>query len=688
MLMDPSSIIILKTLVEDQSTNKELVTRMGLSKKRVNAMIKDLENQGYIDKAESIIRLKQNVKTLLFRKVASQYDIKKILEGNNEIIFYLLSEQKTVDDLINLSKLSLSTIQRILKELQSVGALKSEGELIGIDNSKESLYLFAKSLKTERERGIIEEYAEVVYSNSQRILKKVAKGKATEGELTAFSVFPSYGIDYVTTHDYYIRQNSDMTLADVLIDALLIASKNNDKNGVAVTILFYLKNRNSFDILDIRKVAKSCDIIDLWLDIESYLRNNQNPSNDKVKNKHLLLGRHEFEEKAQLYDIPSDLYTLPEAYPKLFEDIGRGISRKARAYLFGGENMRIKKLKDRTKDCDVVFPDGNSLRAFNNTLYDMDYKSLNRSRLSSEDRRVNPSDILIHDNRSRMDIFLRNIGNKLYLSNRIAERAEIQQFGKLQLGILQNEDVFLLKGVTDREGDIDDMAKLVQGGDFDWNIVWNELNRQEHETANPILSIAFLEQIDNLLEQTGIRPPFYSKLIRTVLDNHIEKSIRKGGIYLDNLLSLLKDKRDIPEKLVRNRVDDLERKKRLRKINTERGILLTPRKGNVLNIPAIDPPNFGEKLSEYIHSFAIRLNLPMKIERHAQDIAKNVSAEPKFIGFRPRNIAASIIYVTCRLHEVNVNGAQVSRIANVSLPSIYGRAKDIRELLRKKLAKS
>jgi transcription initiation factor TFIIIB Brf1 subunit/transcription initiation factor TFIIB len=97
----------------------------------------------------------------------------------------------------------------------------------------------------------------------------------------------------------------------------------------------------------------------------------------------------------------------------------------------------------------------------------------------------------------------------------------------------------------------------------------------------------------------------------------------------------------------------------------------------------MDPPNFRDKLSKYVHSIAIRLNLPMKVERRAQDIANKVSADPKFEGFRPRNMAASIVYLTSQFYDMSVKGEQISRIANVSQPSIYGRAKDIRELLRK-----
>jgi hypothetical protein len=227
--------------------------------------------------------------------------------------------------------------------------------------------------------------------------------------------------------------------------------------------------------------------------------------------------------------------------------------------------------------------------------------------------------------------------------------------------------------VTDREGDIDDMARLVQSGNFDWSIVWDELDRQERDTANPVISIAFYEQIENLYEQTGILPPFYRKLIRKVTDNYIEKSVRKDGIYLDKLISLLKDAHDITEKRIRNRIDVLQRRKRLKKVNTDRGIKLIPRKGNILNS--------CDKLLENIHSIAIRLNLPTKIERRANDIAVNVSTDPKFEGLRPKNVAASIVYLTSQICDEHITGDQISRVTNVSQPSIYSRAKDIREFL-------
>ncbi len=66
---------------------------------------------------------------------------------------------------------------------------------------------------------------------------------------------------------------------------------------------------------------------------------------------------------------------------------------------------------------------------------------------------------------------------KLYLSNTMRGRARYEEFdgsNKLRLGILQNEDIFLLKCVTVREHDLQDMIDLLKTQNFNWNIVWDE----------------------------------------------------------------------------------------------------------------------------------------------------------------------------------------------------------------------
>lgn len=565
--MNETAIALLKAVREGHSDPKELMDIVKLGKTQFYDLVKNLTSQDYLEKADSAIQFKANTKTILFRDVASKYNIEKLLHDSNEIIFYNLTEPKTIEEIQRTTNVSLRTVERAVSELESIGVIRrGENNAIQLDPSKEPVYLLAKYLKTEYERRQIEEYAEVVYQNHLAVLKKVPKGKRAEGELTGFSLFTDYGIEYHTTHDYYVKQESALKLEEILIHAVIAASKDKDKNAMTVAILFYLKNRDKMNTTEIRSVARKYGIIHVWLDIESFVRGNE------IKNAELFSPREEFVEKAQLYEISPDLYTLPTAYPQLFDDIGANIPRQISIYLIGGENMRLKGLKARTKDCDIVVPGEQEYRTIAETLRKMGYQSLNESSLSEDDKRLHASDILVHPTRSRMDIFNTVVGGLLYLSERMKERAKKEIHGKLELGILQNEDVFLLKGVAGREGDVDDMAKLVQATGFDWNVVWDELINQEKDTKVNFSSM-LLDTLDYLAERTAIKAPFQKELVRRVLDKEIFKLIRTREVSLKEVIESLQFT-DISEKMIRNRVYSLEKKGFLKKVKRGNDVYL------------------------------------------------------------------------------------------------------------------
>jgi hypothetical protein len=223
----------------------------------------------------------------------------------------------------------------------------------------------------------------------------------------------------------------------------------------------------------------------------------------------------------------------------------------------------------------------------------MGYSSVNKSRLSAEDQRIAASDILEHPTRSRVDIFTGVIARKLALSERMKKRARIEVHDKLKLGIMASEDVFLMKGVTLREGDMQDMAKLVQSPGFSWRVVWDEMERQEKERFERF-SAVLLESLDYLHEQTGIRAPFYKRLVSHVLDYEIGKLIRDGGKALTEVISALQDKYTTEKKL-RNRIDYLEKKRFLKKVRKGNRVVLKPTQRMVLNMPGRDPSTAYKK---------------------------------------------------------------------------------------------
>jgi hypothetical protein len=143
-------------------------------------------------------------------------------------------------------------------------------------------------------------------------------------------------------------------------------------------------------------------------------------------------------------------------------------------YLIGGENLRIKGIKNNTKDCDLVVTNNSSFETIVNALENLGYILRGKNRQLEDRFGIEPSALLKHPSLIPVDIFTTTVARKLYLSDTITQRARIEEFGrkhKLRLGILQNEDIFLLKCVTAREHDIHDMTTLVSNRNFDWNIV-------------------------------------------------------------------------------------------------------------------------------------------------------------------------------------------------------------------------
>ncbi len=89
------------------------------------------------------------------------------------------------------------------------------------------------------------------------------------------------------------------------------------------------------------------------------------------------------------------------------------------------------------------------------------------------------------------------------------------------------EDVFLFKGMTEREADLEDMRILVEQG-LDWTIILDECQKQK---GGRIWKAFLLVKLDELQEKFGIRSPIKGKLR--------QKSENK--LFRDMVLSFLDD---------------------------------------------------------------------------------------------------------------------------------------------------
>ena len=176
--------------------------------------------------------------------------------------------------------------------------------------------------------------------------------------------------------------------------------------------------------------------------------------------------------------------------------------------------LRIKGYKQATKDCDIAVTNEQSFLAVVEAFKRMGYKSTYEKIMPRSEIRIEPPITLRHRVKPTVDIFTTSIARRLYISETIGQRAKVEDFVgsyRLTLGILKNEDIFLLKCVTSRELDLEDMISLVRDPEFDWDTIWEELEKQDKDTGNHVFGI-ILDNIDDIMERTNIdRPSFYKK---------------------------------------------------------------------------------------------------------------------------------------------------------------------------------
>ena len=157
--------------------------------------------------------------------------------------------------------------------------------------------------------------------------------------------------------------------------------------------------------------------------------------------------------------------------------VGQEISEPTRIYMIGGCALSFRGLKPATKDIDIIVI---SKRDFD--IFDSAMKKNGFSSMSNRENEFYATALAVYmKEESRIDVFLKEVGKMLVLSHGMIQRAEkYKEYGKLAVYLVANEDIFLFKLITSREGDIYDCDRLIKEG-IDYNIVYNEIIEQSKE---------------------------------------------------------------------------------------------------------------------------------------------------------------------------------------------------------------
>lgn len=531
---------VVELLVGGSQSLDELSEETGKSKSWISQVTTELEEEGFVKKSRESgeVKLSDGYEANILSKLSGKYSLEKLFSGmKEEVLKALVGGPKTVQELTR-QGFSGSTVRNLVKDLKEIGVLVEESDGLRINDRGVEEFVRARSRS---------KYEEEFSSVSGKIIKTRKGG--IEGEETAFSAFSRYGISYHPNKDCLYQGEEDIGPEDVLIHAVKLAE---NRKQMAMAGIFYLKRRDVLDSEKLWKLAKRWDCVERYADLQAFLDRRD------VKDEDLFLSYEEFESLARDYDV-----YLRERHPegsllKGLREVGDQLDEEVTVYLLGGANLILRGLKDTTKDIDVVLENEDSFVELKETLEGLGYKE--RKDVDHVYEKLDTSAILEKKGFPRWDIFVREVAGGLRLTDSMEKRSsKYKGFGKLELRLFSLTDILLFKSITDREGDIEDVALIVKNEEVKWNDALDEMKRQE-DIEGKYFSFSVLDTLDVLEERENIEIPVKEKLVSHTLTRALLLTLKDG----EKTIKDLREELDFPDYRIYNKLRELEKENKIK----------------------------------------------------------------------------------------------------------------------------
>ena len=509
----------------------ELADVIDKSQSWTSEVVGDLETAHLVDRTDGV-HLASTYEASLLAELLDRYALENVLTGTKaDILGALLGGPKTISEL-QTQGFATSTLYKHLNEIQETGAIARTDDGYAITDDTLQSFLEARTRTTPFET----EYR----ANGDRL---VATSKdSIDGTPTAFSAFTRYGVDYHPAKTYVYHGDRSLGLEEVLIHAVTVAET---KKQMAMAGVFYLTHRATLDASDLWRLANRWDCVEKWADLFAYIDQRE------VHDDELFLPWEEFIDLANDYGVYPRGHHPEASLRRGLEALGDHLETPVDVYLLGGGNLILRGVKDSTKDIDLVVADGQTFVALAESLQELGYEE--RSDLEAAYNQLNPSIVLEKDGHPRWDIFVEAIAGQLQLTPAMIERCDHSfEYGALHVHLLSLTDIFVFKSITEREGDLEDVALIAQQADLDWEGIFEEIKTQEDRTGR-FFSFAVLDTLDVLEERYDIVAPITDRLVSYCLENALLVSLDEPKTIED-----LREELDFPDHRIYNKLRQLE----------------------------------------------------------------------------------------------------------------------------------
>ena len=209
---------------------------------------------------------------------------------------------------------------------------------------------------------------------------------------------------------------------------------------------------------------------------------------------------------------------------ELFKEMSEVINSPINIFVIGGAVLLYQGLKPATKDIDIVVETNLEFLNLQKFLRKLDFKT----EIPGKDyNHMNLSQIFKRDD-FRIDLFQKNVCGGFSLSDGMIQRGNlILDLDNLKVFLVSNEDIFLFKTMTEREGDLEDCIILAKEG-LNWDTILNELQNQINLSKKDVWITWIGERMDLLVDK-GLVIPIMKNLdkLRDDFFNNLEKSFEE-----------------------------------------------------------------------------------------------------------------------------------------------------------------
>ena len=212
-------------------------------------------------------------------------------------------------------------------------------------------------------------------------------------------------------------------------------------------------------------------------------------------------------------------------FESLFHELNDALQKSVHTYIIGGAALLGRGIKAATKDIDIVVATREEFLEFQKALDSINFAPTTPGK---EYTHMNLSQIF-QRGEFRIDLFEKEVCGKFSLSKSMMKRGEkVMKFKNLHVFLCSNEDIFLFKTMTERDGDLLDCISIATTQSPDWNSILDELKHQIKETKQDIWITWVGERLD-ILKERGLDIPILKEvdILREKFFEDFEKKIKK-----------------------------------------------------------------------------------------------------------------------------------------------------------------